>query len=379
MIQKQFSEMKDRLGRLEEEKQGLQLERAQLQQKIAEYSQTMPTESSTQPILAGGPPSFLAATPLTQSRMKAILNKPDKFAGDRKSYPVWKSNMATKIRIDGTTMGLSDTTVVAYMASFCEKEAGMYLHSYETRIANGTLEYNEFWAVMDARYDDPHRQKRAAIDFKNFKQSNKPFAEFLAEFEGLSSEAEYDVYPDPVKIQQLEEKLSAELRQLAISGVTEEDLASYPTFVRKLHVLDNRLKAAKLDGAFKFSLSGGQPKGQSVAFRRQSPPPPRKTSDDPMDWTPSSNKSSTRQPDPRSPLPERMQNITERELRARQQRKACFTCGNTGHIARDCGYAPPRNRVRLNQTHTTLPEPVWCDPLNIEDPEQDKDQGKEQL
>jgi hypothetical protein len=139
--------------------------------------------------------------------------------------------MATKIRIDGKAMGLCETTAAAYMSSFCEGEAGMYIQSYENRIAGGTLSYEEFWTIMDARYHDPHRQKRAAIEFNNLKQGLRPFVEFLAEFERLSSEAALDAYPDAVKIEQLEERICAELRQLAISGVNEEDLVSYTAFV----------------------------------------------------------------------------------------------------------------------------------------------------
>jgi hypothetical protein len=160
--------------------------------------------------------------------------------------------MATKIWIDGQSMGLSNETVAAYMASFCKGDAGIYLQSYKKPIATGTLDYDKFWSIMDARYNDPHRQKYAAIKFKNLKQGSKPFVEFLADFERLSSEAALGSYP--VKIEQLEGRICAELRQLAISGVNKKDVISYTTLVQKLHILDSQLKSAKLDGVFKYSL-----------------------------------------------------------------------------------------------------------------------------
>jgi hypothetical protein len=56
-----------------------------------------------------------------------------------------------------------------------------------------------------------------------------------------------------------------------------------------------------------------------------------------------------------------MQKITAKEIEAHQQRRACYTCGNIGYIARQCGYAPPQDNVKPNQVHTSLPEPVWCE------------------
>jgi hypothetical protein len=266
------------------------LEHIQLQQRI---SKQQPRSEST--TTSGNLP-----TPAKPLRTKAILNKPDKFSGDQKTYSAWRSSMATKIWIDGQSMGLTNETAAAYMDSFCKGDTGIYLQLYEKRITTGTLNYDKFWSIMDVRYDNPHRQKRTTIELKNPKQGLKPFVKFLADFERLSSKAGLDSYPDPVKIEQLEGQICAELRQLAMSGVNEEDLNSYTTFEQKLHILDSWLKSEKLDGVFKYSLGGERKRQEPI---RQPLPPNQRpmfqatAGNDAMDWTPSSSKGLVRQPD----------------------------------------------------------------------------------
>jgi hypothetical protein len=156
-------------------------------------------------------------------RGKQILPKPQMFSGDRSKYLVWKVAMKNKVLVDGVAMGLNAVNTTVYMSSFCDGQCGTYLQPYNTRIANGQMSCDEFWDFMDARFEDVHRQRRAAIEFNNFNQGNKPFNEFMAELDRLSSEAGFDGYPDNVKIDRLEEKLSAELLH-RYHGVTRATL-----------------------------------------------------------------------------------------------------------------------------------------------------------
>jgi hypothetical protein len=121
----EFTGLKERLESLEKEKEKWELERTQLEQGI---SKQQPLNEST--TTSGNLP-----TPAEPLLTKAILNKPDKFSGDQKTYSVWRSGMAIKFWIDGQSMGLSNETAPAYMASFCEGDAGIYLQLYEKRIA----------------------------------------------------------------------------------------------------------------------------------------------------------------------------------------------------------------------------------------------------
>lgn len=237
------------------------------------------------------------------------------------------------------------------MVSFLDGQAATYMLPYQGQIATGVLRAASFWSFMDARYEDVHRQKRAGIEYDHWKQGNKPFMEFITELERLSSEAGYDVWPSEVKISKVESKLCSELRQLAITGITSEDVKTYEGYVRKLHDLDNRLKSAKLDGAFKYTLIGGRPQFTSskpsrhaVEQQTLSSQSPSKDPDS-MDWTPTINKMDTRP---------RAQAVSKAELEARKAARACFTCGNKGHRSRDCYYAPP---LRVPQASQILASP----------------------
>ncbi len=377
-LQREFFEMKDRLDHLEEEKHAWQNERAILQQRIADQRRSPLLPLADPPVVTPRYPHYATPAPTEEveaKRTKTILPKPEKFHGSRDAYPVWKANMEARIKVDGAAMLLTERTVSLYMSSFCDGEAGTYLLPYGQQIASGSMGYDQFWQVMDLRYKDLHRQKRAAIEFNSLKQGSRSFVEFLADFERLSSEACYDAYPDPVKIERLEGKLSAELRQLAITGMTDDDLRAYNPFVQKLHTLDSRLRAAKLDGAFKYQLVGGRPKSEKGLGRAPSPKMIA-TENDTMDWTPSTNRLRGAKTDNRPQLPLAMQNISEKETQARKERNACFTCGNTGHTSRNCGYAPPKNRVNAHVAQVSLPVPVWCDASGKETGEQES-QGKE--
>jgi hypothetical protein len=114
-----------------------------------------------------------------------------------------------------------------------------------------------------------------------------------------------------------------------------------------------------MDGAFKYSLQGSR-----QTTKRLVPAQAQTHAQDPnpMDWTATVNSTQTGNGNvnrgartttdrrPRAPA------VSEAELKARKTAGCCFTCGNLGHMARNCGYAPPLNPPRINQLVTELPE-----------------------
>jgi hypothetical protein len=349
-------------------------------QEREEFLDTPAPDNARTPVSTA--PAAAASAP-----RKPILPKPKEFAGDRTQYPVWKTTMMTKLRIDGECMGLHAGNEVAYIASFLTDQAGMYIQPHQDQIALGQIQSREFWSFMDARYDDVHRQKRAGMEYDHLKQGNKPFTEFIAELERLSSEAGFDGYPHAVRISRLETKLCSELRQLSISGITDADMHTYEAYVQKLYSLDNRLKAAKMDGAFKYNITGTRQQTSLSPTRgpRQppsNPPAPQNlTTQAPavdssaMDWTASIN--STRVDKETRP---RVKAVSRAELEARKAARACFTCGNMGHRARDCYYAPPRKGPRINAAITS-PPPIATLASTVapvqEEESSDDEEGKE--
>ena len=319
----------------------------QLNQEVA----TLKSQQASPPDASSNGSSTGATINTPAESRKQVLPKPDKYDGDRDAYPIWKTLMKNKMRIDGAAMNIGVETETAYLSSFLNSKAAMYMQPHQARIAQGEMRAGEFWNTMDARYDDTHRAKRAGIEFDHLKQGNKPFIEFISELERLSSEAGYDNWPAEVKINKLEPKLSSELRQIAITGINTEDTATYARYVRKLHDLDNRLKSARLDGAFKYSLTGNR-RQQAETARPPTPPPQRTLDPDAMEWTTTSQASRAQGSDKR----QKPKAISQKELKARKNAKACFHCGASEHWAKDCYYSRPEVKTRVNKA-TTKEEP----------------------
>jgi hypothetical protein len=304
----------------------------------------------------------------SEEKKTATLPKPPIFGGDRIKYKVWKSKMHVKLRRDVHVIGEGDRAQVDYVCAFVEDEAAEYLQYYTNRMGDDvTIEGT--WDYLDQRYHDPHREQRAMAEHDKFKQGNKPFPEFIAELDRLQSEAGIDPWPTEVKINILKTKVSNELIQLSVANVnlSATDYGAVVSYFNQLH---NNLAAAKSQGAFRYDIHGHRLKDKADPKPATSAPPivqhaaaAGRAQKDPneMDWTSNKgafNAGQGRRKDDRPRPPE----ISEAEFNSRQQRGACYNCGNTGHIAPRCFYGPPpRKGVRTFKIMTTPPEIVMLE------------------
>lgn len=303
-----------------------------------------------------------------EGKKSIVLPKPPVFKGNRESFPIWKNKMKAKLQRDGHIIGTDGLAQVDYICAFLEEEAAMYLEHYTKQMGNN-ITVEGVWAYLDRRYDDPHRAQRAKTEHEKLKQGNKTFPEFIAELDRLQSEAGIDLYPDSVKVDILKGKISSELIQLSVANVNLPS-SNYAEVVRYFNQLHNNLVAAKEQGAYRYDIHGNRAKEKNFTKPMTTPPAviqhvaagPLVTKKDPneMEWA-STNKGAfgvaqgQHQQDRRPCAPP----ISETEFQLRKQKGACFTCGNPGHISRNCYYAPPpRRNFRVNQVATVMPQIV---------------------
>jgi hypothetical protein len=317
-------------------------------------------------------------TPPTNSQ-KASLPKPDPFEKDKSEYPVWRSKMQAKLRIDGPLLGDTEAARVDYVMAFLNGEAAKYAYSFRDREGGRTTTLQLF-EYLDLRYADPHQAQRARHALQQLAQKERPFAEFIADFERLLSESGAERWDDDAKTQLLTSKISTELRQLSITvfAARGHSTETFQDRVRVLHHLDNEFRAAKNDGAYKYPLGGSQRSGtnqpQEKSRHTPKPPPPDPEA---MDWSRTASASVQTRNDQRPLVPGKRP--SHQEFLARRDRRLCYTCGNEGHPAHLCYYRPhPKegNKVRTSQISTSIPPAVrWVvDEAGKETAETEKEQ-----
>jgi hypothetical protein len=320
-----------------------------LERRVAELTDllTKADMARTNPVATPDPapapqPSFV---PTTRPR----LPTPETFDGDKEKYPVWKRKVSNKMTTDAQHIGTTEQDRVNYIVALLGEKPSLYVETFLSR--HPVCTSAQVIAYMDLRYKDAHLQQRAQNSFERLKMSDKEFPEFIMEAETLMSQAGIDLYEDNAKKGSIMSKLSKELRQLAVPLFAAFPDLSYDDFISKLHSLWNGYKAAKQDGAYKFNLGGQTNAPRNQRQTAQTAPPPQApppAAPDPMDWTQANKNQAHPQSTDARPF---AQQISRQEFEARKAKNVCYTCGNAGHVSRQCYYQPaprPQRQTRAN-------------------------------
>jgi retrotransposon gag protein len=182
---------------------------------------------------------------------KEMMNKPQRFDGDKAKYRVWKMEMQLKLEYDGPLLARRGMYLPSYVISFLDGDAGSFALHRLPDILSRIYPMERLWKEFDLRFGDPFLRRRAQNQYSLLKQGNKSFNEFFLEFERLSIEAGKADNPDNVKIDDLRDRISHELTQLMIH---KEETTDYAEFVQQLHDVDTRFQAAKSRNAFRYPL-----------------------------------------------------------------------------------------------------------------------------
>jgi hypothetical protein len=288
----------------------------------------------------------LAAT--AQPRSPASVAKSEKlpdppiFYGDQREIRGWMADMNMKLLVNADRYP-SLQSQLAYVVSRTGRNAKNQLLPY---VKAGVIKFaslEDCFSVLNLAFDDPDRKATALRKLRTLKQGNKPFNEYLTEFQQYIAEVDYN---DESKKNTLMGGISDELQDLL---VTQDEPLTYSAAVTLLQKLDSKRRARNIVYSYtrQHTPRPTLPIGKSnqpyttqttqhtQTYRPIPRPflPPNARDPDVMDLS-QANKDRTqpRNRENKGPRPP----VTDAEKQRRIDDDDCLYCGFHGHYARDC-------------------------------------------
>jgi hypothetical protein len=312
---------------------------------VASASDSTSTTPAATSSAATGP-----ATPVTApvpTRLSERLPDPEKFSGDRKDLRRFVSQIQEKLIVNADRF----PTPQSRMAYLTNRLTGVPYAQALPYIRYGVCQLSDYPDILDIlerAYGDPNRVNNARTELFRFKQTNKEFSTFFAEFQRLGLEAEMT-----------EESLSALLEQ-AVSQEVKEMLVHSPPTSRKY--LDLAAHLQDLENRRRYYSRPAPPATPTrpVSFAR--PVSPALTSPRTTRFPQSAAPATSADP---------MDLSTQRRHSGHSDRETgnCFRCHRAGHRVKDCPYPDNRpasvqhrdyaaRQARLAEFHSSTPSPV---------------------
>jgi hypothetical protein len=288
----------------------------------------------------------LAAT--AQPRSSTSVAKSEKlpdppiFYGDQKEIRGWMADMNMKLLVNADRYP-SLQSQLAYIVS---RTGGNAKNQLLPHVKIGSIDFATIetcFSLLTLAFDDPDRKATALRKLRTLKQGNKPFNEYLAEFQRYIAEVNYN---DESRKNTLMGGISDKLQDLL---VTQDEPSTYSEAVTLLQKLDSKRRArnivytytrkqtprpALLTGeANQYFNTQASPNSYRPIPRPSLPTAPSVPRDpDAMDLSQAQGQRDSRSSSraPRGP-------ISDAEKQRRLDKNACLYCGEEGHFARGCG------------------------------------------
>ena len=121
---------------------------------------------------------------------KAALPDPAKFSGSKSSWPAWRREILTKLKIDGEAIG-ERASQFAYVYARLEARLQATVGAFfDVGGRDGLHDPFQFIEYMDSFLGDPDAQARAIEKLETLRQGkNEGFSVFLPKFERLLAES----------------------------------------------------------------------------------------------------------------------------------------------------------------------------------------------
>jgi hypothetical protein len=286
--------------------------------------------------------------PTERPKPKPVMDKLKPYDNtDRRLYQQFEAKLRARLYVDrGAIGGPFEQIWVAFrsLTGDAAKKLYPWMKTYASNVEGVTEDtLEQFFKQMQFYFTDEHMQSKAAQQLYQLRQSNKPFNEYLREFERLVLEAGGATWDDAMKSELLLNGTNLEL-QRALASMPP--LNTFVEFTRQAQRTADRLETVtRAERAYQKRKN---PRA-GAAMPPAPPPIANKNANDAMDWTPTqANKAQANKAQRRAKW------ATPEELeRRRADPDRCLRCGGSGHYVKNCPYLPPlRPKVQVKKTVT---------------------------
>jgi hypothetical protein len=313
-----------------------------LEQQSAQ--QTPPAQTPKSHLDPVGAPTLLVEDQALITR-KSRLPDPERFDGTREKYASWKYECEGKLECD-SALYPDENTKKRYVLSRTTGRANQVLLPW--LVANRDQSVSELWKHLDQRFQDVHQADRAIDKLRHLRQGKRSVRDYAAEFNQLRIQSGLQADARIIR-EMFSEGLNVKLQKFLVDAPKDR------TFEEQAN------KAIKIsDRLYRIQLTSKN-RGGARVNRSQSPTASRsRDASEEMDWEPT-----------------RVSKASAKDKRLNSNQIECYSCGNKGHIARNCNKGAKARSVKASRAaQRESPSACKCH-AELSDSNNSEDPGKE--